>query len=254
VPASIKLQEEYGDDLAIIFVESQGTSPAATAKFIMKQRWFGNQAMWTNEAPFRTGTKGLPNFALLSADGKVIATGNHMTSKDRDLIDEEIKNAKAAPADTNKSFKKAWKEFNKGNYAKAMAEASKVGAKEAELAEEATSITELFEDRIQANLNRVTWLLDNGFPGDAKDRLDGLVSGLKGTDRLLAAANEIVERFDSDEMKLELEAAGKIERLLEKVYEDGKDEKLFGKLSKLATEYSSTKVGARAQKIAALGS
>ena len=253
MPASIKLQKEYGDDLAVIFVESQGTSPADTTKFIMSHRWMGNQAMWTHERPFDTGSRGLPNFALLSADGIVIAKGNHMSSKHTDMIEEEIKRGKGAPADAHKAFAKSWKEFGNGNYAKALAETAKVGSKKTELSEEAEELTSLFELRIQSKLDRVGWLLKNGYPTRAKDMINVTLKGLKGAGEMESSAREVQNRFDSDEVKLELQAATKINRLLEKVYEDGRDEKLFAKLGKMADEFSGTKVGARAKIIATQG-
>jgi hypothetical protein len=253
VPASIKLQEEYGDDLAVIFVESQGATKATADKFVMKHRWLGNQAMWTLERPVRIKTSGLPSFALISADGKIISTGNHMTSRDKDLLEEEVNKAKSAPEGTHKSFKKAWKEFSKGNYAKALTETKKVGAKKTELAEEAAEIVALFEGRIQGKVDRGIWLLDNGYPVHAKKMLSTIETGLKGTDDLLATVREVQMRFETDEMKLELKAADKIDRLLKKVYEDGRDEKLFIKLEKMAEDFSGTRVAERAQKIASLG-
>lgn len=253
MPASIKLQQEYGDDLAIIFVEAQGTTKTNTEKFIMGRRWLGNQAMWTNERPLRLNTRGLPSFALLSAEGVVLATGNHMTSQDKDLIEEEVDKAKSAPESSHKSFKKAWKDFNKGKYAKAIADASKVGVKKAELAAEAQATVSTFKERIQGKLNRATWLMDNGYPVASKKMLGDLASGLKGSDDLLATVRELETRLESDEMKLELKAAEKINRHLTKLYEDGKDPKLFAKLEKMADEFSGTKVAERARAMAALG-
>jgi hypothetical protein len=254
VPASIKLLEEYGDDLAVVFIESQGTSPEKTAQFIMKQRWMGSSAMWTNERPFSTGSKGLPSFALLSADGKVLAKGNHMTSRDKDLIAAEVKAAKNAPEGTPKALSKAWKNFNKGKIAKAIEEAQKVGAKKPELAEDATLAATEFETRVHARLDRVTWLLENGYPVEAKSQLSALMKQLKGADDLLGVAAEIEGRFEDDSMKLEFEAAGALNRTLDKLLADGRDDKLFDKVTKLAEKYSGTKVAERARAYVAMRS
>lgn len=254
MPASIKLQREYGDDIAVVFVESQGTSVPDTERFVMKQRWLGTQAMWTNEAPFRSGSNGLPNYVLLGADGKVLQKGRSLSSKEHDLLDAEIKKAKGAPEGTDKAFKGAWKDFNKGKYGKAIVAAQKLAVKKPELADAAGEVVAEFDARVQAQLDRVEWLMQNGYPGDAEDRLGELTSALSGADALLASARELEVRFDSDEMKRELEADKKLGRALESLFEDGRDEKLFDRVGKLAEEFAGTKVAERAQRFAAMRS
>ena len=39
MPHSLKMQEEYGDDLAILFVEVQGASEAQAASFALRKKW-----------------------------------------------------------------------------------------------------------------------------------------------------------------------------------------------------------------------
>lgn len=252
MPASIKMKEEYGDGLTVLFVESQNTSEEKTASFILEHRWMGADTLWTNEHPFSTSSRGLPSFAVISADGKVLATGNHMGSKEKDLIEQEVKAASGPPEGTNKAFKSAWKDFSKGKYGKAIVEANKVGAKKPDLAEEAAATVEQFGKRIQSQFDSINWSIENGFAVEAQDRVSDLVKGLKGADELYASAQELEQRFESEDMELELEAGEIIGKTLEKLFEDGKDEKLFSKLEKLADKYSSTKAAVRARKIVAM--
>lgn len=252
MPASVKLQQEYGDDLAVLFVESQGTAPDATEKFVLEHKWFGNPAMWTTERPFNTGSKGLPNFALLSADGKVLAKGNFVSKKVRELIDEEIKLGKQGPEDTPKKLQKAWKTFGKGKVAKAIEEAKKAGA-DPELSAEAELTVLEFEKRIGARLDRVEWLLANGYAARATDHLDDLVKELKGTGELFDRAAELQVSLEDEEQAREIEAAAAIEKHLAKLFDDPKNEKHFKKLSKLAESYAGTAAAERAQHIASLG-
>ena len=252
MPASIKLQNEYGDDLAVLFVESQGTAPDATEKFILEHKWLGNAAMWTNESPFRTGSNGLPNFALLSADGKVLAKGNHVSKSVREQIDEQIKLAKQGPADTPKKLKKAWKAFGKGQIAKAIDEAKKAGS-DPELSAEAEMTVIEFQNRTEARLDRVQWLVDNGFASRGEDLLKDLLKEVKGTTDLYDRAAEMQASLESEELAREIKASELLEKTLAKLYDDAKNPKLFKKVAKIAEEFSGTKAAERASHIASLG-
>ncbi len=72
MPATIKLKEEFGDDLAIVLVESQGADEERFMKFAAARKWLGRDMLWTRERPFSTGAGGLPNFALLDEEGRVV--------------------------------------------------------------------------------------------------------------------------------------------------------------------------------------
>lgn len=252
MPASIKLQREYGDDLAVIFVECQGTKPEDVERFIMKRRWFGTPAMWTSERPFSTSGNGLPKFALLSASGTVIAEGRHVDKKTRTLIEEEIEKGRGAPDGTPKKLKKAWSNFGKGKVAKAIQEATKVAAKP-ELTEAAEEAIAEFERRTESRLARAAWLLENGYAVRAEEAVKDLLGDLKGAGELYDRAVELEARFEEEAVKAELEADRAIDKALEKLYEDGRDEKLFTKLGRLAEKYEGTKAAERARHAASLG-
>ena len=88
MPASIKLQQQYGDDLQVLFVESQGASPEMAEAFAWRRRWMGTQAMWTTEAPLRVEGNTLPKFALLDTEGRLLLEGNPLGMKKQ--IEEAI--------------------------------------------------------------------------------------------------------------------------------------------------------------------
>mgnify|MGYP001445454962 CR=1 FL=1 len=144
MPASLKLQEEYGDQIQVIFVESQGATGDAAEKFAFQRKWLSGHSMWTTERPFDSGSRGLPNFVLLSNDGEVLLKGNPMAMKGKieDAIAAEVRKTKKAPADTPKALEKAWKEFRKGEYSKAITAAQKAATKP-EVEEDATAAAEL---------------------------------------------------------------------------------------------------------------
>ena len=88
MPATVKLKEEYGSDLAVILVECQGADEQKFMKFAAARKWLGREMMWTRERPFMTGAKGLPNYALLDETGKIVSMGNPL--RDHGKITDEI--------------------------------------------------------------------------------------------------------------------------------------------------------------------
>src|SRR6185436_9660110 len=128
-----KMQEELGDDLQVIFVESQGADRNVYEAFAWKMKWMGNNAMWTEERPVPVEGDTIPKFALLGSDGTVLLTGNPLEKEKqiKELVAEEIEKGKAAPAGTPKALSKAWSTFIKGDVAGALAECDKLGTTEA---------------------------------------------------------------------------------------------------------------------------
>ena len=105
------MPEEYGDDLAVIFVESQGANAKRAESCAYDRGWMGRGAYWTLERPASTGLGYLPSFILLDVDGKVLLKGNtgSMKGKIKDAIKDQIKDARDLPEEYGKDFKKAWK-------------------------------------------------------------------------------------------------------------------------------------------------
>jgi len=64
VPASLKLQQEHGDALQVLFVEVQGADMEKTEAFAWRQKWMGTRAMWTTERPldYWACAKSFPRF------------------------------------------------------------------------------------------------------------------------------------------------------------------------------------------------
>jgi len=120
VPASIKLQEEYGDTVQVVFVAVQGETPQQAQAFALKKKWLGGRAMWTSERPFDTGLKGIPATVLVSSAGDVLFVEYPIESKLKDLIEEDLKAKEKGPKDAPDPVRKAWAEFGKGNWGKAV--------------------------------------------------------------------------------------------------------------------------------------
>ncbi len=251
---SLKLQEEYGDDLQVVFVEVQGASDEKVASFALGQRWLGGKAMWTTERPFDLGLKGIPQFALISPQGDIVLSGysNKLSSKIEDEIESMTKAKYRAPKDMPKDVGKAWVESNKGNYAKAldMAEKALADAKDDDAkAEAAKNLIESINARIEGKLKRIDWLLNNGFPIDAQDLIDEMSKGVKGLAEREKKLEELEEKLDTPEMKVEIEAQKALVKIEKKLYESP-DIKYVKSLKKIVDKYPNTKTAERASQLA----
>lgn len=248
MPAAVKLQTEYGDAIQVILVESQGASDEMSLSFALRNKWLGNNAIWTTERPFSTGGSGLPSYALLGPDGKVLMVGNSASdhSKINQTIAELVKKGSSAPAEAPEALTKAYKQMDEGNYAKAIAEARKVGAKaqgkDAVVAEAATKFEAQVAEKVVREAARVRALTERSEWIAADARHESLLKGVKGEDSLV----------ESPEAQKEMMAEKELLRLSADAYEAGKDEKAVKKLQKFATDHAGTKIGVRARRIADL--
>ncbi|MDA1259179.1 MAG: hypothetical protein O3A20_01010 [Planctomycetota bacterium] len=254
----MKLQTEYGDAIQVILVESQGASDEMSLSFALRNKWLGNNAIWTTERPFSTGGSGLPSYALLGPDGKVLMVGNSASdhSKINQTIAELVKKGSSAPAEAPEALTKAYKQMDEGNYAKAIAEARKVGAKaqgkDAVVAEAATKFEAQVAEKVGREAARVRALTERGQWIAADARHESLLKGVKGEDSLIEKTSELVSLFEGPEVQKEMMAEKELLRLSADAYEAGKDEKAVKKLQKFATDHAGTKIGERARRIADL--
>lgn len=253
MPASLKLQEEYGDQIQVIFVESQGATPVAAEKFAFQRSWLSGPSMWTSERPFSTGARGLPNFVLLSSDGEVLLKGNPMAMKGKieEAIEAEVRKGKKAPEGTPKALEKAWKQFRKGEFSKAITLAKKAGSKP-EMAEDSAAAASLFETRAGAALDEVVWCMENGYLTQAEDRLEVLSKSLKGQDELMNRATALEEGLESEAYEAEWAACKAYEKLMTKVNRKGVDERTGKSLKAVAEKHPGTKNGERAARTASM--
>jgi len=181
VPASIKLQQQYGDDLQVLFVECQGADLATSEAFAWRMKWMGTQAMWTTERPLEVAGSGLPQFALLDTEGKVLLSGNPLDQKKaiEEAIAAQVKKKKSPPEGTPDALAKPWATFAKGNLAAALAECDKLGAASADLAAAATALRAEMIARTEARLARGRWMIENGYVAEATEHLTALGKAVK---------------------------------------------------------------------------
>jgi hypothetical protein len=177
VPAALKLAEQYGDALQVVFVECQGATRDQYEAFAWKLKWMGPaNTMWTEERPFPTLGNGLPETALVGVDGTILMQGHpgNFGKKLEETIAAEVKKSKDAPAGTPAALKKAWSTFAKGDVAAALAECDKVGGDDGQAAREE------FVARTGRRVARAKWLVDNGYAVEAEKHLEKLAKDVKG--------------------------------------------------------------------------
>lgn len=249
MPASTKLQEKYGDDVQVIFVECQNTTKDVYEAFAWKMKWMGNRAMWTAERPIPTKGAGLPEVALIGVDGEVLLQGNpgDFGKKFEEAVAAEIKKSKDAPAGTPKELKKAWQLFLKGDVAGALAECDKVAGDEAGKAKDE------FVARTTARIARAKWLIDNGFLSDAEKLLEALEKGVKSQAELTPKIVEQKARLQSTEIADEREADKAFTSLVAKIAKEKPfEEANVKKAQQIAGKYKGTKTATRAERFIAL--
>lgn len=252
---SIKLIEEYGDAINVVFVEVGRATETQMQQFALKRKWLGNPGMWTKEAPFETGLSYIPASVLIDSGGKVLLVDNPIERHGDivDMIEADLEAARKGPKDVPSAVGKAWGDFGKGNYAKALAAAQAVIDKPGRDAETETAAAkaaiDAFKAQIEAKLARAQLLADNGLLAQADELLKALAKGLKGSE-LAAKADELVAKLASDDYKAEREAADALGKIEKKLYAKGPDDGMAKSLNALAEKYAGTKSAERARQLA----
>lgn len=250
MPASLRLQEEYGDDLAVVFVESQGASPEAAEAFAWKRKWMATGALWTTERPLRVEGRSLPKFALLGNHGELLLSGNPLAMK-KDIeraIAEQVERRHDAPEGTPKGLHEAWESFLRGRVADALTRCD-AAADEPELAEEARALREAFVARARARIAHVARLADAGRLELAQERLRELEQGAEGVSELSEALAEQRARIEEPDAALaaEAEAADALAKIEERMARGKPFERAnLERLEKLREKHPGTRAAARA--------
>lgn len=252
MPHSVKLQEEHGEDLAVLFVEVQGTPKAKAEAFALEHEWLGGRAIWTTERPFNLDIRGIPQFALLSPDGEIVLSGHNSSLQGQmeDMIEDMIKSLRKGPDGLPRSVARAWADMSKGDYADSLEEAEEIVA-DADSDEEVEAAKELIEtlkQRVDARVARVEWMLENGYPLDAEEQLEELEDSTEEAFGVAEKLAELRATLESDEFEPEIDAAEDLARIEKKLFEDP-DDKYLKKLDKFLEEHAGTKVAKRAEKL-----
>jgi hypothetical protein len=256
VPAAVKLQQEFGDRLQVIFVESQGTGHEKSVGFALKAGWLGNNAIWTSQRPFSTGSGGLPSFALLDANGQVVLKGSSNAMHSQIVNEIERMVGKPDYGDIPKSVEKIYKELNKGKIASAYVMAEKLiakpGSKDTEIVlaganTALAAVQERFDNRVSA----INWLTENGYPIRALDDAKDLLKAVSKNDTMKENVSSLVDRLESDEFKQQMKWDKSLTKLEMNMFikKEG-DPRSISKIEELAQEAGDTPVAKRAEELA----
>ncbi len=256
---SIKLQEEYGDKVQVVFVSGGRDTPEQVQAFALGKKWLGGNAAWTNEAPFETGLGYIPAAVLLSSQGEVLLVGNpiEVHGKIVDLIDEDLDNSKKGPKDAPDAVKKAWTEFAKGGWAKALTAAQAVidkpPAKDAEpVVAAAKAALESFNKSIDERFGVVDLAVGSGRFERALSELESIGKAVKGHADLTRRHADALAKVNGPDLKAEREASAELSKLEKKLYGNGPDSGIAKQLNALAEKYTGTKAAERAVALAGI--
>lgn len=253
MPLSIKLQEEYGDKVQVVFV-SVADEPNAVQAYALNKKWLGGRAMWTSEMPFETGLNYVPAAVVVSSQGEVLLVDNPIEAHNKilDLLDEDLKAKEKGPKDAPDPVKKAWADFAKGNWGKALAAAQAVidkpPAKDADAAVAAakTAIEE-FKKSIDTRFTRVDTCVAEGLFDRATEELAAIGKAVKGDAELTKRHADALAKLNGDDLKAERDAAAALSKLEKKLYANGPEDNSCKQLEAFAEKYSGTKAGDRAK-------
>lgn len=245
---ALKKLEEFGDDLVVLFVEVQGADMDRVTSFALGQKWLGRGGIWTTDRPFGTGSAGIPDYALLGADGKVLMKGSPLAdaSKIHDAIEAEIRGARAGE-EVPKEIEKAWKDFSKGKIGEAIAALDQLATGEdAELGAAASKALTRMRSNVAGRVGQLEWLLENGRYEELEGRLKDATKDLKGVESVSERLAAVATALKDKELKPEIDAEKKLLKIEKILFAEGPDPGIAKKLQSFVEKNEGTKAATRA--------
>jgi len=249
-------QRRWGEDLAVIFVESQGADMTKTEATALRWKWLGTRAMYTTEHPVNLGLVGTPMFALLSNEGTLLQKGvaemwgmaleGRVMDEIEAGIERQVELRRKGPADVPPKVSLAYGQFARGQVTQAFATL----AQEAE-AEAVTRAREDFEQRLDLRLKEARWLLEQGRVLAFEEQLERLEQELP--DRAEWSRYEaLVAEKSAAGYAQEREAHKDLIKLESRLYDKGPKKPILRSLQNLAKQHAGTKSAERAERLVEL--
>lgn len=247
------MQEAFGDDLTVLFVEAQGHDDAEIEKFALGKSWLNERSIWTSERPFEIAGNGIPKAALLSIEGEILWEGHPVSAHGEieKLVTAEIKRAKKGPKELGPVAAKAWGEFEKGNHAAAIALLEEVPADSPEK-DAARKLAASFTARASAKVSKLSWLIENAEFEQADKLAPALLKSLAGHATLEPKAKELAQSLASQEMAAERAAAKALDKVEKRIAKDGLDEGALKQLQGVVEKHPDTRAAKRASRMVRL--
>lgn len=255
VPATLRLKETFGDDLGLLFVESQGFGRDGGLAFALGQRWLGGGAMWTDEAPFEAPSRTLPACVLVGNDGRVLLAGNPITlhKEIERQIAEQIKLRNRPPSGTPPELCFAWTEFARERHARAVDALSEAVADHPSddgLRAAATAAEASFHAALEARCARVaSWIADGAYEAAAEE-IDVLARGVKGWSAFESRVAALRAELEDPARAADREAMRVLDRLCARYFDSAGDPERAADLLRFAEERPGTRAAARAREVA----
>ncbi|MCP3918194.1 MAG: hypothetical protein GY711_21805 [bacterium] len=257
-------QKEFGEDLQVLFVEMQSAGPVKIEAVALQKKWLGSRAMWTTEYAAYSGMRGLPQFSLLSNEGKLILNGAsgvmgmsfipRRLEEIEDAITEQARLRREGPDGTPDDVRGAYKLYAKGKLSEAFALARRLSEDGApDVASAAAAAATELERRIDSRLVRAAALLEAGRLHEMQAEMDGLGRQLGAEKELLARFEELQESLASEAQKAEREASAALAKIERKLATKGFKSANVKALERFAKKHAGTKSAARAERMVELG-
>lgn len=249
VPAVLKLQETYGDDLQVVLVEVQNEGPERSIGYALRRGWLGGRALWTSEYPFEAGVSMLPYAVLAGSDGRVLAKGNPIQfhKEFERLILEDQKQRSSAPRGVPEAVRPAWIEFGKGRVGRGISLARAAGASaDPAVATAAHDAVSAFRARAANALERAERMIDRGVFAEAQALVENVLRGCEGESELEARCKAFLARLAGPTLAAERDAEKVLARLEDRLFQSSGDAASIEELARFAERQRTLRVGKRA--------
>ena len=242
---ALDLHEQYAGDGLIVVLSHQGpidkTAPIEAAAWAMRLHpgaavrmcaALGNTPWTWNDLPHY--------YAVIAADGELLGAGNVQTS-----TKAMIEATKAAMQRSSKGWGNPAEATVRMCYGRGALAKARTRAEVCNLTKE---VDTLFDRQCAA----VRWLIDDGQWLRARKETAQLATGAKGVPGWESALAALQAAFDTDEAKRELDLDAKLEKLVAPLAKNRPDDATARRLRDFAAKNGSSRVAARASRLADL--
>ncbi len=251
VPAMLRLQEEYGESVQVLFVDLW-SQPNEARAYALRRRWLASRAMWTDDSPFDARGLQVPTAVLLSERGEVVMAGNPLAQKRQleQALEREVRVASAVPAGVPDGLRQAWVQYRQGKLGRAIELASReLAAEDGVTANAAREAVQTFRQRGVSQIEWVERLLETGHFVRAGALATELGASVRGDRELEERLAEVVVRLDAPELKREREAAHALVEIENELLLEGPRAPTLERLERFLLDYEQTQAADRARQL-----